>query len=143
MDFWRRDFCSAGGAWSCHGGSVKPLQFERPDILGIRRWEHWHLDQSIGTSKTNFYVAWSSRHRHVYFLERAIFPFVVRHDTHYHAQYDWDVRHVCTVECGCGCGGGGGVMVFSANFACGTSKQCVSNVKGSGYGANLLPVEFV
>tara|TARA_B110000091_G_C13713608_1_gene431589 strand:- start:17 stop:772 length:756 start_codon:yes stop_codon:yes gene_type:complete len=66
------------------------------------RWEHWHLDQSIGTSKTNFYVAWSSRHRHVYFLERAIFPFVVRHDTHYHAQYDWDVRHVCTVEYGCG-----------------------------------------
>jgi hypothetical protein len=40
-------------------------------------------------------------------------------------------------------GGGGGVMVFSANFACGTSKQCVSNFKGSGYGANLLPVEFV
>ena len=74
------------------------------------------------------------------------FPFVVRHDTHYHAQYDWDVRHVCTVEYGYGCGGGGGgggVMVFSANFACGTSKQCVSNLKGSGYGANLLPVEFV
>ena len=36
-----------------------------------------------------------------------------------------------------------GVMFFFANFACDTSKQCVSNLKGSSYGANLLPVEFL
>ena len=36
-----------------------------------------------------------------------------------------------------------GVMVFSANFACGSSGGCHSNIKGASYGANLLPIEFV
>jgi hypothetical protein len=33
------------------------------------------------------------------------------------------------------------VMAFSANFACKTGG-CVPNIKGAGYGANLLPVQF-
>ena len=33
------------------------------------------------------------------------------------------------------------VMVFSANFACKTGG-CEPNIRGAGYGANLLPVRF-
>jgi hypothetical protein len=116
-----------------------PFSLNGQTFWEYSRWEHWHLDNQLEQAKPIF--TWPGRVGTVPIL------FVVRHDTHYHAQYDWDVRHVCTVEYGYGCGGGGGggggVMVFSANFACGTSKQCVSNLKGSGYGANLLPVEFV
>ena len=35
------------------------------------------------------------------------------------------------------------VMTFSANFACSPLAGCNSNLKGAGYGANLLPIQFV
>ena len=34
------------------------------------------------------------------------------------------------------------VMTFSANFACKTGG-CAPNIKNAGYGANLLPVQFL